>query len=392
MSMSRRSALLISAAFGTSIFGNTQALQPGSTTFTSELTGVVVDIGSTGDAAFDPDSYSLNETETRSEETILIRRGNVKFYITFVLGDFTPASWEREQLSHAAPGYSKFESLTADNNEKSGWAMYRANHLLQFQEIILSEFELNVFGDFHLALMAMAGPEMMVDQLTWAANNLSVGDIPATLQQDYSHIVPYLEGTSDEEPRLVTEYLSKPEDWVDVGLKSEHAWTSPNHGDQIVWDERWTFAYGLDNAITVDDEVGQDRIRLITPKMDGDAGIYLARPVAEAASPGDWLKRWTSESFLMEQAPRIILDVVGTAETEESAVVIFEATARYGETAIFVYCATVIDADTLLLAVTRAIPEMAGSIYEQFISGISLNGDPMPFTLSVQDLEGMLER
>lgn len=99
---------------------------PASSTFVTQLEGLTIDLGNSGEARFDPIEYYPPEryrgpAGTYTQEHIMFRVGNSDVFVTVMLGDTTPESWNQESVNGLSSGGNSHQILGRYADEEFGW-------------------------------------------------------------------------------------------------------------------------------------------------------------------------------------------------------------------------------------------------------------------------------
>ncbi len=348
-----------------------------------------MDFGTSGEAEYDRSSYSLDEDYAYIQEDFRIWLGTTAIRITFIDGEETPADWEESSIAYLAPTYDVYTVLATEITEDTSWALIDGIYILDYSELMYSEFELEAFGTYHFSIAVYATPDRMIDDLNWVADNMFVDDTSVLMWQDYSHLEPYISGTSDVQPQMITDHVTTVEDWQGEGLESENLWTSPQFGHTISWDASWAFPFASNKSITIDKEEQQDKIVLVRPDKTGEVAIYIRESTEELATPQDWLDRWTSDEWLNNPASKLTRTVIDTVLTDTGAGVLIEAETHYGDPMTMVYTAYIAPDGSTMLSVVHAEPENIGTVYQLYVNGLTLDGQPVPVVWPVEDVQAL---
>ncbi len=363
--------------------------QAAETTFTSELTGLTIDLGTSNEARFDPSGHAVYEDAGASQELILARLGHSSIFISFFEGDITPQEWEEGSTEFFAAEYFKYEFLGGDIGIDQSWSLYRATYMLQFTELQYNEFTLSAYGKYHFSLLVYSTEDMLESDLAWISLNIRIDHAPIFMQGNDEATNQAIEGVGGFSPRVISPPDAVTGVWPELGLESDRSWTSPQHGISVEWTPEWKFPSTLRTAISVNEDTSQDTLILVTPDHSGEAWIILIEATPAFATPQDWLDRWTSDEWISSVASYYQLTVADTIEAGNTASVILTGEAKYGDPIVFIYTVSIADDGTTTIVNLRSTPENIGSVYEQFSNDVTIDGEPPVLAWPQEDIQAL---
>lgn len=418
-------ALMVSPALVT-------AAQPSAeeTSFTSALSGDVIDLGTSGDITFIPESYDFSEGRTVSEEYIWFTTGWSNFEMVLIDGNIEPSEYFELTTGNMLEFYETFEIVDQQVSAESAWfianAVYQGSPLVVFYD-----FQLDALGDVDLVVMQFTDAEELAFDMEFVQAEVTVGGNPvlaATDAEAMQSLVMQEEraatpedatteaGTTTDrvrpriaEPGNTTETsdnntggltsdataestvesdtsdataVAGP-DWESMGLVSDTEWVSPTFDTAIVWDSAtWTFPLDYEFAIYLNDDPVYDVITLET--TDGLGYVFISVEDAASTTPISLASRWASpeyaESFEVETT------IVETATTRNTASVIYETVNTRDQPLFVVLTATFLEDGTVVYSQISAAPDTIQDVYGQYVDGVQVNGAPIDLTYTVEDL------
>jgi hypothetical protein len=157
------------------------------TTFQSALTGDVIDLGTSGEIAFDPDVYDLSEGSSVSEEYIWFSAGWSNFELVIVGGDIAVADYYDVTLANMLEFYDEFEVVHEDVGTDHALfiadANYQGNDLVVFYD-----YELDALGDFDLLVMQFGPADALASDMEFVQQEVTVGNQPLLANIDAQEI------------------------------------------------------------------------------------------------------------------------------------------------------------------------------------------------------------
>ena len=364
--------------------------QADDTTYTSEKTGRVIDIGNSGEAKFDLEGTFTDESIGFYQENIAIARGSSTFFVAFTSDKLTPQAWESNSSAFNAPDSMVYQILYQEMGPVSSSTLTRSWYRLQFTEVTYSEYQLQGIDEDPIALAVYASETTLVDDLQWAVENITVDGERPLMQTDYSHLQPYLDGTSGVEPRVVIDYITDVSDWEELGLVSETEWVSPQYGTRISWDDSWSVMFAKGDAIvSFEDDI--DSISLTTAELDAEVYVSVLDPTPERSTPQDWIDRWTSSEFLTQTGGQRSLTVIDSQVSDTTASVIVLATTWYGDEYIVIYDVYVPQDGAMIVRRTNATRENMPHAIALTWETLTADGDLIPHSWTIEEIEGLGE-
>lgn len=177
--------LLISPAYA--------AAQPTSrdTAFTTEYSGLEIDLGNSGDLAFDPEEYSTSEFDGGSEEFVWAGTQWSNFQLIFVEGNNNSEYYMDVTLENQNEFYDSFELLDSDVTDEDGWFVASAE-LDGFELVVSYFFTLDAYGDTDFALMQFGSADAFVEDMEIAQSEITIDGEPILADVDTQDIADLL--------------------------------------------------------------------------------------------------------------------------------------------------------------------------------------------------------
>lgn len=365
------------------------ASQASENSYTSDMTGLTIDLGTSGEARFDPTGHGVYEDAGASQEDVMVRLGNSSIYVSFFEGDISPEEWETGSTELFAAEYFKYEFLGGDITIDQSWSLYRATYMLQFTELQYNEFTLAAYGEYHFSVLVYSTEDRLAGDLAWIADNLRIDGSPIVMQGNDEAAQQAIEGVGGFSPKVISPPEAVTGAWPELGLQSDQSWTSPQHDISVEWTTGWKFPSTLRTAIGVNEETTQDTLILVTPDNNGEAWIIFIEASPPFATPQDWLDRWTSDEWISSVASYYRLTVIDTVVTGNTASVILRGEAKYGDPIVFIYTVSIADDGTTTIVNIRATPDHIGSVYKQFSNEVTIDGEPPVVAWPLEDIQGL---
>lgn len=163
------------------------------TSFQSALSGDVIDLGTSGEAVFVPESYDLSQGRTVSEEYIWFTYDWSNFEIVIVGGDVVVADYYDLTMGNMVEFYEVFEVI--DENVGTDHAWFLANATYQGSEmVVFYDYQLDALGEFDLLVMQFAPADALVTDMEFVQQEVTIGDQPLLANTDPQEVAALLGG------------------------------------------------------------------------------------------------------------------------------------------------------------------------------------------------------
>ena len=366
--------------------------QPAATdsTFTSLLSGAVIDLGPSGEASFVEGSHDIVVDRGARQEEIVIAHGQSKIFVAIVDPGVSVARWDEDSIGNMAPWNYSFEVLGAGSEPGSSWTFWRYAYYLNLEELAYGEFQEAAIDDFGLAVMVFGDESTVVEQISWVQQNVTVDGLSAVRQADLPELQAMVAGTSAIQPHVVEGHGTTAADWKDYGVVSESEWVSPTCGTVITWDtSHWGLRYYKSNAIVIATDEQADTIYLVPPDNRGVATVRIYKD-PEERTPAQWVERWTSEEYLATLSEWNYVPI-NSVLSDTTGSTIYSLVQVYGEPVIQIRD-VYIDADgNTVITSIYASPEDIGSVYEDFWNSVTADGQYYPLTWTIEEIKALSE-
>lgn len=352
------------------------------TTATSQLSGMEIDIGDSGEATIVDTSPEPSDEWGYLQEDFLIKLHGGEIHISFVQGDVTPELWYQQSHEHLAPNFDTYEILDESISMGQSWSITRETYLLNYQVLTYSEFYFHDVDDISLSVTVHSSEETVISNILWARENVLVGGDPVAIIANVDYLEELIGGEADVSPQSVPGYSSTLADWENVGLVSETEWRSPNFGTSISWDgSLWEFPWHRSTAILAENDGLQDVVTLMTPDRRGLAYVYTMEnhPGVTAV---DWLDWFQADEYLetLETDLGTTIEIIDAASTENTASAILYMTDQFGNTLALILNVYLDDQGQGVSSFIFAAPDDIADVYQAYWDGVMADGNLYPLT------------
>lgn len=358
---------------------------------TSTLSGLVVDIGTSGDGSFVDTSPEPYDDWGYLQEDFLIIMDKGEIHISFAQGDVTTESWFTDSHQNLAQEFDAYSVLDEAVEPEQGWALTRETYWLHYDLVTYFEFYFEDVSDVSLGVAIHTTDANIIEYVEWTQQNILIGGDPVGMLAEVDHLEPLVSGTASIEPRQIPGFTSSVADWEAQGLLSETEWMSPNNETSISWDETyWQFPFHRNNAIATDSATTEDVITLVTPDGNGHAFVYAsANP--PGYSPQDWENWWSSDEYMagMLGANNEIASLVDHASTDTTAGAIIYFVNDFGHAFVTITDVYIDDSGTAVTVFLTATPDDIANVYADYWDGVQSNGDFYPLTWSIEEIQAI---
>ena len=401
------------------------AAQPvdGETSYTSEFSGDIIDIGDSGLVQFQAEQYSNNEYTGGWEEFIWLEAGGSTFQVILVGGENTSEYYADVTMRNMEEFYDEWEIVEQDVDEEQG--TFIGNASIDGVDLsVYYNFELDAYGDTDLVVMQFSWTGTFADDLQMVQDEVTVNGDPLLASVDGAEIEEVITGgtsspvddtgtpgevvvdpvdlTDLEEGDGITfpqpggDESATPDagtdgdtgavadgDWEAMGLISDSEWESPTFGNTITWDTNWLFPQDYDMAIIVSDDPVYDSLTLET--VDGLGYVFINVEEVLDTTPVSQADYWNSPEYAERFEDRDF-EIVEVSTTRDTATVIYQTVNNADQELYVVLTATFLDDETVIYSQISAAPDTIGDVYEQYADGIEVDGAPLDLTYTVDDI------
>lgn len=120
---------------GLGFSSSTPVTVPKTTTYTSELSGMMIDIGGSAEAEFYPEYSQVQQLENHQEEHIALYHGVSLIYITITDASQSPADRNEDAHTAQAPSVVAYMILNEYSDATSRWFLVDMRYQLDFARI-----------------------------------------------------------------------------------------------------------------------------------------------------------------------------------------------------------------------------------------------------------------
>lgn len=357
-----------------SLFASSQAIagqtSTTSTSFTSELTGAVIDIGTSGEAEFQFDLHLVTDEMGYYEEQVWIYLGSSTIHIGFIEEGVTPQDWSETNLSFNAQDFTNVESLYQQFEDTHSAELTRYDFELNIKEYAYIEYQVDAFNGFALDISVFGSESSIVSDVEWVQNNITIDDQPVLQNADTTTIQAAIDGTLALEPIPVLSDLTLA-DWEAAGVVSDAEFESQVTGTSVTWDTAsWQFDSGLAWSVGSFEDSGEnDHIYLFTPGYEGQFRVAFYED-NQNRTIEDWVARWESASYQNDNG----LTTIDSRIAGTVGGVIFTSEHLYGDTLVLVRISYINANGEFVMMDILASDANIESVYDAALTAIEVDG------------------
>lgn len=366
-----------------------QTPETGNTTFQMPESGIVIDIGDSGEAEIISESYNASDFGAYTQEDLFIAHGENAIGVSVAHGDVTPELWDQDGFDLLGASYpGGAEILGRAGDEASSWFLLRGTYSPGMSEALYSDFQLSPDTDFHISVGVFGDEATLVSSIEWARANLTVRGEPVFAAANIDEIEAMLAGTSNVEPIPLAASSPPALVFEDKGLVSETEWVSPNYGVSVTWDEElWKFPMGDPYAIMFLNE-DEYWLNLYTSFDDGQLQVLVASNVDDRTA-ADWELRWNEPEWL--EGGGFAPDVPASLSDESTVGIILVIPGGFGGEELIMVRQGIVRNDGVFVMVS-VIAETGniGQVYSDAIEGLQIDGQAWQPSWTVEELEEII--
>lgn len=353
---------------------------------TAPVLGVTIDLGTSGEATFDQESYFTTEAGGVTLESFTFYHGNTVVILDVMDGDVDVNSYMLNAEQDIAATYDYTDWLDGEWNDTHSWDLYSGAYKLDYREIAYLDLVHDPDSGLYYALGIYDQAEAIPSAIAWLQGNVTIDGQGVLASADSSHIETTLHGDGDHEAEAVPVPMATVDDWAEAGLVSETEWQSPFTDTTFTWDGvELVFPFSQDDALHVED--GVTTLELRTSDRRGEIKLRTAEV---DYVPADWVANLTSAENLEYQKsigqPITILD---TRVTDETGSVILLYHTDFGDPIVMINDVYVTADGVTILTEIIAAPVDIADVYAAFWDSVQSNGDYYPLTWSLEDIEAL---
>lgn len=389
---------------------------PAATTFESQLTGDVIDVGTSDFFTFLPEGYLLEEDDPYAAEYVSLNSFWSTFILGLVQGPVSIADMRTITIEPLQDDFPSFE-LLAEEQEDSYASFLASVEFEGEQSYILYIHQVDVYGDTDFVFLQYGRELTLVNDFSHIKKEVSIGGQPILSGFDADWLTEQLaeEPIGIDDPAGLFETISSmeegressslselldpaqgsesgqqnPETLEEWGLVSESEWVSPMHGTSVAWDSMiWKFPFDYPYAYYSVDHPPYDGFLLLTH----DEAVWLDVTVHNTGSyltPQDYMDYWWSSEYAADFEQGFV--IVASSVSDTTVAIVAETTDIHGNPALIVTTATFLPdgkvVQTRLFTSTKHMP----AAYAQFHDSITVNGSPLNLTWTVPELQSILD-
>ena len=403
------------------------AAQPDETdsSFTSALSGAVIDLGSSGEITFLPQEYEISRGRLVSEEYIWFTYGWSNFELVLIGGENDAAEYSDLTIANMFAFYDRFEIVAEEITISHAWFIAHAEY--QGSPMVVSyDFQLDALGEVDLVVMQFTDANELATDLAFVQAEVTIGgnpmlpDVDGPLLQslvtdsepttatpdasaepsigslrvrarlagtvgtpgvDVSSPTPTIEATVHSADGSATAVTGR--DWESMGLVSDTEWVSPSLGTILEWDGAvWAFPIDYEYAIYINDDPAYESVTLET--TDGLGYVFVTVEEVGQTTPASLAEWWASPGYEMTFEAGITTVEISTSESTAS--IVYETVNTLNEPLYVVLTATFLADGTLVYSQISAAPDTIHEVYGQYVNGVQVNGAPVELTYTVDEI------
>lgn len=361
------------------------------TTATSTLSGLVVDIGTSGEGSFVDTTPEPYDDWGYLQEDFTVLLDQAEIHISFAQGDVNTESWFTESHEVLAGSFDTYTVLEEVVSTENGWALTRETYWLEYELVTYSEFYFHDVNDVSLGVSIHTTEANFIEYVEWAQNNILVGGDPVAMLAGTEHLEPLIAGTAGVDPREIPGFESTVADWEEQGLVSETEWISPQYQTPISWDANlWQYPFHNSNAIIVDESLVEDMITLKTPDSSGIAYVHASLNPS-GFTPEDWEAWWQTDDFFaaLTGDTGSVITLLDFAHTETNASVIFHTVDYFGNPTVTIIDTYIDESGVAITAYITAAPDDISDVYTAYWDGVMAYGDFYPLVWNLEEIEAL---
>lgn len=357
---------------------------------TGELTGVTIDLGSSGEATFNHDAYFTTDTGGVKLDSFTFYRGNTVVIIDVMDGDVDVDSYMLNAEQDIAATYDYTDWLDGEWSDTHSWDIYSGAYKLDYREIAYLDLEYDADSNLYYGTGVYDSADNLPASMEWLQNNVTINGEGILASADTSLIEVTVSGDSEFEAEAVPVPVSTVDDWASVGLVSETEWHDPYTGTIFTWDgENLVFPFAQHDAIVASgsEADGSALIELRTSDRRGEVKIYAVEiDLTPEEIVDSMISNYTSQSDPDGVATVTVLDSYATADS--GSVILLHYT-DFGHPVVLIVDAYVSPEGLVIVSEISAAPGDIADVYGFVWDSVQANGDFYPLTWSIEDIEAL---
>lgn len=355
-------------------------------TFEAPESGVVISLGSSGDAHFLPDEYVFGEYRHYSQEEIWFELEDSWNAVHIIKGNVTPKLWNNQNYTMIANYYDSWGEILGDGtDDDSAWFLTNATYYLNLQEMIYTELYMDIGDGTTVAVAIWAHPSTLIERATWVQENVTVNGYSVFGDTDFGEIEQIKDGKADIAPVPIDFAESRIEDWEDDGLISDSKWESAHHNIVATWNtDVWNVPLKHPNPVGSNLEEKWSQVYMENNDRSGRSSIDVSTERLNLTIEG-YVRRWTTEEFLTQI--EVSSPALASTNDDYQGSIIVLSERRYGEVTIMIREAYLTPDGGLVMLSVQAAPEYLPGVYADWIDFIEINGEPIQPSWTQSDLE-----
>ncbi len=357
------------------------------TTYVSEITGAVIDIGDSGEWEVVGSGFLPGDDDSDPSDWLSAYSDDSVISVQILDEHLTPAEWFDMSLENQAFNYNWADILGRDHTPTEGWLLKRGSGLLEFSRIGYFEFYTDETTGISVSVEIYSNEHAFLSDMDSVRSNVTVDGEYVFANADMQELEAMLNGTSAIEPIPMERGQSNVFDWRDKGLVSATTWFSDEFNTSVSWDNSaLRFPFHRDFGIILEPEENLARLILQTPDFTGNLEVSLTVN-QESRDLDDWLSHWESEEYLTES--RYHYPSVDSRSGEDMVSIVFTRDAGFGNEVIAIRHAFFTPDGYLATINMEAAPANISRVYDETNGALVFNDEPLVTLWTFEEIEEM---
>ena len=373
--------------------GGHVSAQEAENTYTSVVTGSVVEWDPVDGAFIQPGYYDLLEEDGGTDEAISILTDNGRVVVNFTDTTDEGQEFSDSALKNAPSWYSDYiDILGSGSDEDMAWYLMKGTQRNNISNYSYSEAISWTVDGTTLAVYTYAvDPESTLELISWIQNHLTIDGKHVYTTTDVPAIEAMIDGTSGTEPERVYGFSSSIADWADDGLVSETQWISPIWGIDVEWNnDTLYFPTHRDDTIFADTDINADYLYLYGQDQDGMMSMAITEKLdrpADMTMQEFYEDRYTNEEWLSNQG--MDFPSYAVVKSENAVSVIYSDTDSLGNEIIYIRTVWEPTEDVFIVFDVTNRPELVAETYLNVIDSVTFDGEHIEALWSHDELTAL---
>lgn len=157
----------------------------GEQTYTSEITGDEIDLGSSGEISWIPENFDFRQTVSFQEEYIWFTYNWSNFEIVLIDGPNEAATYHETTLGNMEQFYDSWELIDQEITEEHSWFLGNGE-ISGSPLVVYYEFEMDALGDVDLVFMQFTDITTLQSDLEFVQSEVTIAGAPVLPETDAS--------------------------------------------------------------------------------------------------------------------------------------------------------------------------------------------------------------